>query len=163
MTAAEEENMGRLAAARGGDGRLAQLKQGVAQRLEAAALASEGTTNATGRMVRRRIINWFVHGLVVIGAPESVGITLLVGAMFDLLLRLPLTVLGPLVGIKGGWADLLTIKFFDGDLLDKVDALMVFCEIMAALVFFTSLAAVVVIIYQAMTDNPAFVVFKNLI
>lgn len=162
MTAAEEQHMGRLAAARG-DGRLAQLKQGVAQGLGEAALASEGTQSAANRMVRRRVLNWGVHAIVALGAPESVGITLAVGAMFDLFLRLPITVLGPLVGIQGGWADMMAIKFLDGDILDKVDAILVFCEIMAAIVFFTSLSAILVIIYQAINNNPAFIVFKNLI
>ncbi len=162
MTAAEEQRMRHLAATQEVD-RFSRFNQGVVENAAVEATKLDATKSATDRILRRRIINWLVHGLIALGAPESAGMTLAIGAMFDLFLRLPITLLGPLVGIEGGWADMFTIKFIDGDLFDKVDAILIFCEIMAAIILFTSLMSVVAIIYQGMINDPAFVVFKNLI
>jgi hypothetical protein len=120
-------------------------------------------TPVTGKLrkvLRRRLVVWISHAFITLGAPESLGTTLLIGLLVDMF-RLVLTWAGPAVGIKGGWTELFVVKFWDGDLLDKTDALFVAVEFMAAVIALLFLIVLLGLIAQQIGDNPLANIFMS--
>lgn len=105
------------------------------------------------KAVRRRMVVWISHAIITLGAPESLGITLFVGFLFDMF-RVVLTLVGPAVGLRGGWTQLFTIQFWEGDLLDKADALWVLVECFAAIIALLFLIILFALAAQTIANNP---------